>query len=156
MAALKWQPSPYPTPTLTQHPLLCQNSQTADSVSLPNCVRCSPLWLQAPCKRWHLLVHKATPSTSLGSLWSPQRKCTQQVEKWWACLVLCPEDKFTPGTLDTRSRQQTLARPDVISGEAIFHSTQLFRLLWTQDPGKSQHTHSRILQQTYGWAWGGW
>lgn len=138
--------------------ILCSasTSQTADSFYLLSCVKGFPVWLQEPCKIRRLLVHRVSLSKSLGRLWPPQRECAQQVEKWWACLVLCPDTKFTPSTLDTRSRQQTLARPWGISGKKIFHFIQLSRLPLTQGLGNIQPTDSRILWLIHEWAWGGW
>lgn len=138
--------------------ILCSasTSQTADSFSLLSCVKSSPFWLQEPCKTWRLLVHRATLSMSLGRLWPPQKESVQQVEKWWACLVLCPDTKFTLSTLDTRSRQQTLARPRVIGGKKIFHFIQISRLPLTQSLGNIQRTDSRILWLTDERAWDGW
>lgn len=121
----KWKSSTRTTSSVGQYPTesrlglcvrLCQGPTTLTSGS---------------CDRWHRLVHKATFPGLWAALVSTNGMCSK-VEMMgmsgavsWGCS---PQAR--------RSRQQTLARPWVVSGEGIFHSTWLSRLLLTQNLSK--------------------
>ena len=74
-----WLPSNgSPTPSL--QPLLGRHTTDSRPSLRAQLYQGPPPQPQDLCKKWHLLVHRATPSVSLGSLWSPQGECAQQVE----------------------------------------------------------------------------
>lgn len=128
-------------------------SQTADGVSLPTASGAHHSGLRIPGRDgvfWSIRL----PLPRLRQLWSPQGERVQQVENdghVWCCVPRLGslQAQWTPGE-DSRHWLD----PESQGRGNVFHSTQLSGLPLTQDLNEIHYMGSRILEQTYGWAWG--
>lgn len=126
-------------------------SSTYTLTALPSCQGPTTL-IPGPCNRWHLIQNLPAPSTSLLAALGLHKGNVFCRWKWWACLLLCPEAKFTSSTLDTgQDIRHWLDLESSGERNFPFHPTSGFHWLRTW-VGVSTQVVAEFYSRPMGWS----